>query len=270
MTIDVDAYCRRIGYSGGRTPTLDALRAIHRLHPQAIAFENLSPLLKQPVLLDDEALERKLIHGGRGGYCYEHNLLFGHALTELRFTVRELAGRVLWNVPEGAVLPRTHVLLLIEIDGERHIADVGFGPNTLTGPLLLDQRGEQPTPHGMYRLLEVGDEWILQNKIRGMWTSLYQFDLREQLPPDLEMGNWYTSSHPNSIFVNNLMVARIAPGGRHALRNNELAYHSIEGTTERRTLGTAQELRDVLTRTFGLTLPESGELDALLARFIPA
>ena len=43
--IDLDAYCRRVGYDGPRSATLDTLRALHRLHPQAIAFENLDPLL---------------------------------------------------------------------------------------------------------------------------------------------------------------------------------------------------------------------------------
>ena len=43
-TIDLDAYFRRIGYTGPRTATLETLRAIHALHPAAIAFENLDPL----------------------------------------------------------------------------------------------------------------------------------------------------------------------------------------------------------------------------------
>ena len=58
--IDVDAYFRRIGYEGTRAPTLETLRALHRLHPQAIPFENLDPLLGRPVRLDPASLERKL------------------------------------------------------------------------------------------------------------------------------------------------------------------------------------------------------------------
>jgi hypothetical protein len=69
--IDRDAYFERIGYDGARKPTLDTLRALHRLQPQVVAFENLDPLLGRPVRLDAPSLEQKLVHGGRGGYCFE-------------------------------------------------------------------------------------------------------------------------------------------------------------------------------------------------------
>jgi len=78
--IDCDAYFRRIGYAGPRTATLETLRALHALHPQAIAFENLNPLLGWPVPLDAPSLQRKLVHEGRGGCCFEQNLLLSHVL----------------------------------------------------------------------------------------------------------------------------------------------------------------------------------------------
>src|SRR5471032_2344964 len=99
--IDLDAYFARIGYDGPRMATLETLRALHRLQPQVIAFENLDPLLGRPVRLDASSLEQKLVHGGRGGYCFEQNLLFAHALRAIGFKVTELAARVLWNVPAG-------------------------------------------------------------------------------------------------------------------------------------------------------------------------
>ena len=56
--IDLDGYFQRIGYTGERRATLDTLRAIHVRHPEAIAFENLNPLLKWPVRLDAPSLQR--------------------------------------------------------------------------------------------------------------------------------------------------------------------------------------------------------------------
>src|SRR5688572_13841276 len=74
---DLDSYFARIGYDGPHVPTLETLRAIQLLHPQAIAFENLNPLLALPVKLDVESLQQKLVRSRRGGYCFEHNgLLF--------------------------------------------------------------------------------------------------------------------------------------------------------------------------------------------------
>jgi N-hydroxyarylamine O-acetyltransferase len=65
--LDLDAYLERIDYVGPRVPTLETLRAVHGLHPLAIAFENLDPLLGRPVRLDPESLQRKLLEQRRGG-----------------------------------------------------------------------------------------------------------------------------------------------------------------------------------------------------------
>jgi len=73
--MDLDAYFRRIGYSGSRAPTLETLAALHALHPTAIPFENLDTLRGAPVRLDLDSLERKLVRQRRGGYCFEQNLL---------------------------------------------------------------------------------------------------------------------------------------------------------------------------------------------------
>src|SRR5512145_2461434 len=98
--LDLDAYTKRIGYSGPRDATLETLRALQSLHPRAIPFENLDTLSGKPVRLDVGSLERKLVQSRRGGYCFEQNLLFKHALGALGFDVAALAGRVLWERPD--------------------------------------------------------------------------------------------------------------------------------------------------------------------------
>jgi glyoxylase-like metal-dependent hydrolase (beta-lactamase superfamily II) len=158
QAIDLEGYFRRIGYAGGRKPTLDTLAALHLHHAQAIAFENLDPLLGRPVVLDAASLERKLVHDGRGGYCYEHNLLFAHVLRALDFCVSGLAARVLWTYyPEDAITARTHQLLRVELEDGSYIVDVGFGGQTLTGPLRLEPDLEQLTPHELFRVVQAGD-----------------------------------------------------------------------------------------------------------------
>lgn len=117
MTFDLDACCRRIAYTGARERTLAVLRSIHLLHSLVIAFENLDPLLNGPVLLDAASLQRKMLRRGRGDYCFEQNTLFGLALSAMGFKFTELAARLLWNRPADAVLPRGHMLLLVDIAG---------------------------------------------------------------------------------------------------------------------------------------------------------
>jgi N-hydroxyarylamine O-acetyltransferase len=266
-TLDLDRYFRRIGYDGSRAPTLETLRALHLLHPQAIPFENLDPLLNRPVRLDPASLQDKLVDAGRGGYCFEQNLLFRHVLTALGFRPKGLAARVVWMMPASAGKPaRSHMVLLLEVEGESYIADVGFGGVTLTAPLRLQADVEQATPHGPMRLVETAGDFLLEAKIRNEWTPVYSFDLREQSPLDYEITNWYHSTCPDSQFVTNLVAARLAPGCRHALRNNLFTSYFQDGRVERRSLHSAAELKDVLENVFGIALPNEPNLLPVLAR----
>jgi len=262
---DLDAYFERIGHDGPKTTRLETLCALQRLHPQAIAFENLNPLLGWPVPLDSRSLQQKLVQQQRGGYCYEHNLLLKHALECIGFKVVGLAARVLWNHPEDAIRPRTHMLLQVDIEDEIWIADVGFGGLTLTAPLRLVEHTPQATPHEAFRVTRLSGDYAVQAAVRGEWRTLYRFDLQEQVLPDYEVTNWYLSNHPESHFVRRLIAARTEPGRRYALSNNELALHEVGGETERSKLTTLNDLRGVLRETFRIVVPEGAEVDAKLS-----
>ncbi|NGZ60531.1 MAG: arylamine N-acetyltransferase [Nitrospira sp. LK265] len=269
--IDLDAYFKRISYEGARRPTLDTLAAIQLRHTETIAFENLNPLMGWPVRLDVESLQQKLVRDGRGGYCFEQNLLLKHTLDALGFHVTGLAARVLWNMPEGTVPPRSHMLLLVDLDGERYVVDAGFGGITLTGPLRFEIDIEQTTPHEPFRLVkaqEEFEEFIEQVKIDGRWVSLYRFSLAEQLLPDYEMANWYISTHPDSRFVTGLLAARPTPDRRYGLRNNQLTVHHRAGGKDRRVITSVADMRETLEGEFRIVLPEAPELDGALARLI--
>jgi N-hydroxyarylamine O-acetyltransferase len=143
---------------------------------------------------------------------------------------------------------------------------VGFGNQTPTAPLRLEADLEQATPHEPYRLLQSGDYFVMQARIRDDWKTLYRFDLAEQFLPDYEVSNWYVSTHPGSLFTTHLIAGRAAEGRRYALLDNELAVHHLDGGTERRIFTSAAELRDTLETVFGLQLPEEPELDSVLGR----
>ncbi|HEY0300711.1 MAG TPA: arylamine N-acetyltransferase, partial [Rhizomicrobium sp.] len=237
-------------------PTLDTLRAIHLLHPRAIPFENLDVLLRRGVRLDTDSLQAKLVEGGRGGYCFEHNMLLSFALRALGFDVTQLTGRIRYGVPDGVMTPLTHMLLKVDLGGAPFLVDVGFGGNTLTAPLRLDEAAEQATPHEPFRLTSAGGRYLAEAKLRGAWVPLYSFALEPQHAPDIELGNWFMATHPKSRFYEELVVARVTPEGRLALHNNQLAIHFLNGTSERRVLQSLSELRDALTGLLGLTLPD--------------
>jgi len=270
------AYFDRIGYSGPQQATSETLHALHRLHPQVIPFENLDTLLGRTPRLDLASVFAKLVSARRGGYCYEHNLLFRAVLDTLGFETTGLAARVLWNDPAG-IMPRTHMMLLVETPDNTWLADVGFGSMTLSAPLLFDTGREQATPHEPFRLdlIERGD-FLLQVKLGDTWRPIYRFDLEPQFPADYAMANHYVSTYPESIFVDHLIVARVMPGQRQTLFDTTLTQRG--DTESKRELTNAEGLRGVLQDTFGLVLADSdsdtrleteaGGLDAVLERIV--
>jgi N-hydroxyarylamine O-acetyltransferase len=263
----VDEYFAHIGYTGARTPTLETLSGIHFLHPQSIPFENLDPLLKRPISLDRESLENKMLRCGRGGWCFEQNLLLRNVLEAIGFQVTGLAARVTWNVPDGVTRARTHMLLKIDgLDAVPYIADVGFGGLTLTGPLRLLADVEQTTPHETFRLAATETGFVLEVNLRGVWKPLYNFELQPQMLVDYELYNWYLANHPDSPFVNSLMAARVTPERRYALFNNKLSIHHLHGDSEQVTFSTPAQMRQALEQTFAIKLPDDPGVEALLAR----
>ena len=263
--MDLDAYFRRIGYSGSRAPTLETLAALHALHPTAIPFENLDTLRGAPVRLDLDSLERKLVRQRRGGYCFEQNLLLTHVLTALGFRVVGLSARVIWERVDDAPRPRTHMLLLVPVGGESYLCDVGFGGLTMTGPLRLTLEGEQRTPHETFRLARDGGDYLSQANVRGDWRTLYSFDLQEQLLPDIEVANFYVAQHPESPFRSRLIAARRAGDRTLKLRDRELTIQHRSGSREKRELESVAELRAALDELFGIDVPADPALDAALA-----
>jgi N-hydroxyarylamine O-acetyltransferase len=253
---DLDAYFQRIGYGGAAVANLATLEALHFCHPVAIPFENLNPFLGVPLRLDPDSIVQKLVH----------NLLLSHCLTALGFRVTWLAARVMWGRPEGSVGPRSHMLLLIDVGGTPYVADVGFGGLTLTAPLRFQAGIEQPTPHETFQIVSNADGYLLEASVAGEWKALYGFDLQPQTLVDYEVTSWYLSNHPASRFVTNLIAARADRGRRHALFNNTVVTHQLNGPSERRTLVSADDLRAVLTDVFRLALPPTLDVSAAFER----
>ncbi len=264
MGFELDEYLQRIGYAGPRAATAEVLAEVQLRHVETIAFENFDSWLKRPVALDTETLVEKMVRSGRGGYCYEHNLLFGEALRAMGFGVVGLAARVVWSAPAGVTRGRTHMALRVETGGEAYLCDVGFGGPTPTGPLRLEASVAQATPHERFRLTAAGNEFVLEIEIPGGWMPLYQFGETPQLLVDYEVANWYVSTHPKSMFVTTLLAARPAPGVRCGLRNNEFTARRLSGETERRVLRDADEMRAVLEEVFLLKTPRDAEFEERL------
>ncbi|KNH46931.1 arylamine N-acetyltransferase [Pseudomonas lini] len=261
-------YLQRLGFDTPPAPTLETLRQLQLRHTGAFPFENLTTLLGEPVLIDLPSIEQKVLHDGRGGYCYELNNLFLALLQTLGFDARGITGRVVMGQPEGAWTARTHRLSLVTLDGVRYITDVGFGGMVPTAPLMLDTEVEQFTPHEPYRIEPHADGYTLRANVGGEWRAMYIFDLQRQEDIDYTLGNWYVSTYPESSFVKQLMVARTGEGWRRTLNNGSFAIHCMGSDSERRQVADVDELIGLLESEFGIRVPAPEVLKRVLERLI--
>ena len=273
MTPFLTAYFARIGWSDSASVDIETLKALHLLHNGAIPFENLDVLLPREMQLDDLSLEEKLVTARRGGYCFEQNGVFERALREIGFNVRSLLGRVVLANP-SSLPPRTHRLLLVELQGEQWIADVGFGGQTLTAPIRLQADIEQQTPHGEYRLVQEGDDWILQFRHHDHWQSMYRFDLVVQHQNDYLMGNFWSAHWPQSHFRHHLLMCRHLPdGGKLTLTNFHFTRYQDGRAIEQINLPDVASLYALLQEQFGLGVDDvkhgftEDELATVMAAF---
>jgi N-hydroxyarylamine O-acetyltransferase len=197
---DLDAYLERIGLNGR-----PSIAQVHRAHLASIPFENLDPHQGLPVSLEVEDLERKLVSERRGGYCFEQNLLLKAALEALGAEVDMFLARMRLGTEPGVVRPRGHLLLRVSENGASWHADVGF-PRGILEPIPFGPGPTQEQSGWSFRVVEDDSGLVLQQLAGDEWVDVYGF-LPQPVPLiDVEVSNWWTSTHPRSLFVTGLIV----------------------------------------------------------------
>ena len=249
---DLPAYLDRIGLDSAIPPTPEGLEAVHRAQVYTIPFENLSILLGDRISLQPEELFEKLVRRRRGGYCFELNSLFFHALKALGFDgVRPVLARVHLG---GELTGRTHLLSLVTVGDRQWIVDVGFGSTGLRAPIPF-QTGTSFMQDGqVFRLVEAPPYgFMLQSVTAGSWEDQYSFDLETVVPADVEIGNHFTATHPSSFFRSADIVTIPAPWGRTTLFQHRLIV-TRDGETVETQVAPGPEFMTALETYFGIVL----------------
>ena len=253
------AYLRRIGLNGAVPPTRDGLERVMAAHIAAIPFENLDVFLGRGAARRIEAIHVKLVEARRGGWCYEQNGLLGWALEEMGFEVTRLAARV--NKTEGEA--GGHLTLMVHIDGQDWLVDVGFG-GSQAAPLLLKAHQTKHEPYSVS--LSEMDGWWRYTEDPGGKPFFYEFRKEPADPDRLEHWNTWQETDPGSNFVGNLVAQRRIGSEHSVLRGRVLVERGAAGERVR-LLGDAAELDGVLRARFGLEVPEvAGHWPRVVAR----
>ena len=255
---DLTAYAARLGMTVPDAIDLPALQRLHQAHVGAIAFENLDVQWRRPISIDVASVCAKLLGAARGGYCYEQNTLFREVLRARGVAVTTREARVRSGATSRRA--RTHMTLVATVDGADYVCDVGFGAYAPLQPVPLS--GEPSVQHGwVYRVRPEGSLLVLQWQRNGAWQDLYAIEPGEPGDVDFEMANWYTSTWPQSGFVQTMTAQRATPETRFTLRNYTLTEDSRDASFVR-TLH-RDEIVPVLRKVFGLDVPSAARFRAL-------
>ena len=73
-----------------------------------------------------------MISGGRGGYCFEQNMLFRGGLRSLGYKVTSLQARVVRGLEIDAPRPMLHMVLRVDLPRGSFLADVPTAPLRLS------------------------------------------------------------------------------------------------------------------------------------------
>ncbi|MCO1579838.1 arylamine N-acetyltransferase [Crossiella sp. SN42] len=256
--VDVTAYLTRIGHPPVPAPTVEALRTLHAAHSRSIPFENIDVLLDQHPGVELPGIVAKLVGRRRGGYCYEHGLLFAAVATQLGYQVRRRMSRIDPEKPSF----RTHMTLVVTAEGQDFLVDIGFGagmfqPMPLVAGQVTDQAGWK------HRLVQDGPLWVLQKQEAEGWRSLHGFEEQEQRPVDYLVAHHFVATHPRSPFSQQLVAMRLEEGVSHRLVGGQLTVERADGSTETRPVTPAEAV--ALLPELGIELTET-ERQLLLDR----
>lgn len=202
------------------------------------------------LVLDD--IFRKIIDGGRGGYCFELNTLFRALLNAVGFDAYQVIACIL--NPDGTPQPPAHNVILCNLDGKRYFLDVGYGG---------------PVPYQAMELTEGVQNGFLLKHENGVWF-IYRATEEEQRPltcfrdvpasiNDLIPLNFYISQRPDSHFRHLIHLSKRNPDGSvYGLNGTEFKIHTSDEVTVRE-VTSIEEVKQIMLTYFGMD-PNSAPL----------
>lgn len=262
--MDVQKYLLRIGccVSYQCSPTLETLRLLHLHHMLAVPFEDLTIHTGERVRLEIPLLYKKIVIKRRGGFCYEINGLFSWLLSQLGFEVVILSAQVKNRFTGAYGPPFDHLIMMVTLNGERWLCDVGFGAGFQL-PLSLETDNPQTQSHGVYRVRAHGNLLFMETQSESddgaSWVEKYKFTLQPCQREDFKAMCEYHQSSISSIFFCKSLCSLLLPIGRITLMGRKLIITHLASEAgppvkTTKTDLTDEEIIKTLREKFGIVL----------------
>lgn len=263
--IDVNAYLARLGLNrpdapGFQTPSIEALRILHRAHVERVPYENLDIQLGRPTTISPSDSAQRIVAQRRGGYCYHLNGGFALLLARLGYGVHWHRGGVQsrdQGRSPGAngnhLALSVHGLPARENPDGMWFVDVGLG-DALWEPLPLRPGTYRDGPF-MFTITPSNAEflgWRFEHDVSGSFTAM---DFRAEVATQAEFQamHEHLSSSPESPFVRVAAAMRRDAEGVYVLRGRVL--RRLPSGQEWQ-LSTQRDWYGALADVFGLTLDD--------------
>lgn len=232
-------YLSRIGYDGDVCADIATLTRLMQQQLRSIPFENTEVQAGRiPSMLPEDIVE-KVINHQRGGYCYEVNGVFAMALTAIGFEWYFAGARSMLYPTRR---PKTHMVLIVRVDGHDYLCDCGFGGYALRSPMEIGE-GETTQDGDLYRLELIDGEYVLGAMVQGEWQRLYGFALQNQEWIEFTLANYFNATSPDTVFTQKKLAIMQTQHGRKILVDNELKLIE-EGNMEKFEVEYASALKE--------------------------
>ncbi|KAJ5169413.1 Arylamine N-acetyltransferase [Penicillium coprophilum] len=291
----LESYLNRIGYShfaeskGNlqhlrqdiENDAFSALCDLQRRHLTTIPWGNSGLHYSQhhTISLNPQSLFEKMVERRLDGYCMENTGLFFIVLRSLGYLVYATGGRVSHaaarGLNNGLYLPFGHMILIVIIEGEKYMIDVGFGNNCATAPLLLQEGATAtaiaPSEMRIVResIAEFTDQsqkvWIYQTRYNSEsdWLPMICFADVEFLPQDFGVMNFSVSQSRTSWFTQVFVCMRMIMDqsgteiiGQCVMSSKEVKERLRGETKILQVLGTEEDRVKALAKYFDMHLRE--------------
>ena len=257
---DVEAYLKRMNYTGSREVCLQTLNDLIYTHQCNVPFENLDCCdYHIPISLDINHLYEKVVLKRRGGYCFELNGLFMALLRAMGFDAWSAMCRVAATFTE--LRPIKHRGIMVRLDGKLYYCDVGLGGPMAPFAVALD--GTRQTVRGeTYWIEELAEEgWYLLRRLSGagladdglttgVERNVVVFSKQAFMAEDFEAYSYQCWAFPDSRFVTRRNINIRTADGYINLVNDELTVCKNRVLTT--TKVAPEELETVLRDIYGL------------------
>lgn len=248
--MDVERILERIGYVDSTELHIDTVGALQRQFMHRVPFENLDIHLGRTIHLDAKPVFAKIVTEQRGGFCFEVNEVLFRLLEGLGFLVTRAASTVLKNGGDAGVPhPFDHETVIVTIDGEPWLTDVGFGHSPFAPLRLHDEQPRQDeagtfrlqSDHGHYRL-----EWERQP---GQWIALHRVDPTPRRWEEFAERSAYLQTANDSNFTFKRLCTLPTEHGRVTLSGNHLTLNGQNEETVEET-----DYQRILNQQFGIVI----------------